>query len=124
MDTNVLYEKEAYEIMSCAFEVAKQIGPGLHEKVYENALAREFELRGIPFAQQLRYPVDYKGVIVGEFVPDVIAYGKIVVETKVIDRITQIEVGQVMNYLRISGHRLALILNFKHPRIESRRIVI
>ena len=68
--------------------------------------------------------MDYKGVIVGEFVPDVIAYGKIVVETKVIDRITQIEVGQVMNYLRISGHRLALILNFKHPRIESRRIVI
>ena len=51
MDANVLYEKEAYEIMSCAFEVAKQIGPGLHEKVYENALAREFELRGIPFAQ-------------------------------------------------------------------------
>lgn len=124
MDTKVLYHEEAYSIMSCAFEVAKLIGSGLHEKIYENAMARELELRGIPFAQQLRYPVEYKGVRAGEFVPDLIAYGKIIVETKTIDRITQVEVGQVMNYLRISGHRLGLILNFKNPKIETRRIVL
>lgn len=124
MDTNVLFMEEAYSIMNCAFEVVKLIGPGLHEKVYENALAREFELRGIPSAQQLRYPVEYKGATVGEFVPDLIAYGKIIVETKTIDRITQVERGQVMNYLRITGHRLALIINFKNPKIESLRVAL
>jgi GxxExxY protein len=124
MDTNVLFKEEAYEVMSCAFEVVKHVGPGLSEKIYENALAREFDLRGIPDAQQLRYPVEYKGVIAGEYIPDLIAYGKIVVETKTIDRITQIEVGQVMNCLKITGHRLAIIINFKNPKLEYRRVAI
>ena len=119
-----LYEDEAYALMSCAFEVAQKIGPGLQDKIYGNALAREFELRDIPFIQQIRYSVDYKGKIVGEFIPDLIAYGKIIIETRMIDAITDVEVGQVMNYLRISRHRLALILNFKHTTIETRWVTL
>jgi len=126
MDTNVLFAEESYAIMSCAFEVIKIIGPGLHEKIYENALAREFSLRGIPFTKQLRYEVDYKGESMGEFVPDLIAYGKIIVETKTIDRITQVDRGQVMNYLRITGHRLGIIIiiNFKNPKLETQRVAL
>ncbi|BCU79627.1 hypothetical protein llg_43420 [Luteolibacter sp. LG18] len=119
-----LYEDESLALMSCAVEVAQNLGPGLPDKIYGNALARELELRGIPFIQQIRYSVDYKGKIVGEFIPDLIAYGKIIIETKMIDHITEVEIEHVMNYLRISGHRLALILNFKNSRFETRWVAL
>ena len=89
-----------------------QLGHGLHEKIYENALVVEFKLRGIPFEQQRRFPVLYKGEQVGEFVPDLIAFGSVIIDTKVIDRITGLEQGKMVNYLRIVRLRVGLLVNF------------
>lgn len=115
---------EVRQIVGCAFEVLNTLGCGLLEKPYENALCVEFKLRGIPFAQQPRYNVIYKGIKVGDFIPDLIVFQSIVVDTKTIDRITDIERGQILNYLKITGCRVGLILNFKHPRLEWERLVL
>lgn len=115
---------DTHQIIGCAMEVLNSLGHGLVEKPYENALVVEFGLRGIPFDQQRRFDILYKGIPVGEFIPDLIALGRIVVDTKVIDRITDHELGQMMNYLRVTGLRVGLILNFKHPRLEWKRVVL
>jgi GxxExxY protein len=105
-------------------EVLNELGHGLLEKPYENALVVEFGLQGIPVRQQPRFDVQYKGVAVGEYVPDLIAFDQIVVDTKVIERITNHERGQMMNYLKITGMRLGVILNFKRAKLEWKRVVL
>ncbi|MEP6663726.1 MAG: GxxExxY protein [Verrucomicrobiota bacterium] len=74
------FKEETHLIIGCAFEVLNELGHGLNEKCYENALVVDFKTHGIAFDQQRRYEVLYKTQFVGEFIPDLIAYGKIVVE--------------------------------------------
>jgi len=113
-----------YEIVGCAMEVLNELGHGLNEKPYENALVVEFGLRKIPAVQQSRFGVIYKGVPVGEFVPDLIVRGTVIVDTKVIEKIGDIERGQMINYLRITKLHVGLILNFKRPKLEWERLVL
>jgi GxxExxY protein len=128
MNTNegksLLFKDEVFQIVGAAMEVLNELGHGLHEKPYENALVVEFGLRQIPFRQQPNYDVLYKGHKVGLFVPDLIAYDAVVVDAKVIDRITDIERGQILNYLRITKLRVGVLLNFKNPKLEWERIVL
>ena len=128
MDTNpenkLLLKEEVYQIVGSAIEVLNGIGHGLHEKPYENALVVEFGMRKILFQQQVNFDVLYKGHKVGLFIPDLIAFGAVVVDAKVIDRITDVERGQMLNYLRITKHRVGVILNFKNPKLEWERIVL
>jgi GxxExxY protein len=115
---------ETHAIIGCALEVLNEIGHGLHEKCYENSLVVDFKKLGIAFDQQRRFEVLYKLQHVGEFIPDLIAYGKVVVDAKVIERITDHERGQMLNYLRITKLPVGLILNFKHPRLQWERVVL
>ena len=127
MDANgreLILKDEVYAIISCALEIINGIGHGLHEKLYENSLAVEFRHRGIPFIQQPKYPVLWRDVIVGEYIPDLIAYRQIIVDTKTIEHITPIERGQMLNYLRITGLPLGLIIHFKKPKLEWERIIL
>jgi len=130
MDTNgheegqLLHKELVYSIVGCSFEVLKELGHGLHEKPYENALVVEFGLKGIQFDQQRRFNVLYKNIQVAEFVPDLIAGDAVVIDTKVIERITDMERGQMLNYLRITTLRVGLIINFKRPRLEWERIIL
>ena len=123
-NTRLLLQQETHQILGCAFEVLNEIGHGLHEKVYENALAVAFKLAGITFDQQRKFPVMFRGVQVGEFVPDLIAFGSVIVDAKVIDRVTDHERGQMLNYLRITKLRVGLVLKFKHARLEWERVVL
>ena len=123
-DKQLILKDEVYAIVGAAIEVLNGIGHGLIEKPYENALVVEFKLRNIPFSQQVRFPVNYKGVQVGEFIPDLIAFDSVVVDTKVIDRITDHGRGQMINYLKITKKRVGVILNFKNPKLEWERIVL
>ena len=116
-------EDQTREIIGCAMEVLNVLGHGFLEKVYENALCVEMRLRGISYRQQPRYDVLYKSKRVGEYVPDLIVLDSIVVDTKTIDAITDHEIGQVLNYLKITGLRVALILNFKHSKLQWKRVV-
>ena len=127
MDTNsgrLLAKEEVFQIVGCAIEVLNAPGRGLVEKPYENALAVEFGLRNIPLRQQPLFDVLYKGHQVGLFIPDLIAFDSIVVDTKVIDRITDHERGLMLNYLRITNLRVGVILNFKRAKLEWERIVL
>ena len=96
----------------------------MNEKIYENSLALEFKRRSVAFDKQRRFEVRYKNEFVGEFIPDLIVYGKIVVDVKCIERITEHERGQMLNYLRITRLPVGLILNFKHAKLEFERVIL
>lgn len=113
-----------FEIVGCAMEVLNTLGHGLHEKAYENALVVEFGLRSIPCEQQAIFPVLYKNVNVATFVPDLVAARSVIVDAKVIDRITDFERGKMINYLSITGLKIGLIINFKHAKLEWLRVVL
>jgi GxxExxY protein len=126
MDTNnrkLFAKEEVFQIVGCAIEVLNTLGHGLVEKPYENALAVEFRLRNVPFRQQPLFDVLYKGHKVGLFIPDLIAFDAVVVDTKVVERITDHERGLMLNYLRITNLRVGVILNFKRAKLEWERIV-
>lgn len=120
----LLFKNEVYQIVACAIEVLNTLGHGIVEKPYENALVVEFRIRQIPFRQQPVFDVLYKGNKVGLFVPDLIAFDAVVIDTKVIDRITDHERGLMLNYLRITKLRVGVILNFKRRKLEWERIVL
>jgi GxxExxY protein len=127
MDTNdgrLLFRDEVFQIVGCTIEVLDTIGHGLIEKPYENALVVEFRLRKVPYQQQPLFDVLYKGHKVGLFIPDLIAFDAVVVDTKVIEQITDHERGLMLNYLRITKLRVGVILNFKHAKLEWERIVL
>ncbi|HAB18913.1 MAG TPA: GxxExxY protein [Verrucomicrobiota bacterium] len=119
----LILNTETEAIIGCAFEVLNELGHGLLEKPYENSLVVEFGLRRIPWEQQRRYDILYKTVKVGEYVPDLIAFGGVVVDAKVIECITDHELGQMLNYLKITGNQVGLILNFRRARLEWKRVV-
>jgi GxxExxY protein len=123
-DENLLAKEEVFQIVGCAIEVLNTLGHGLLEKPYENALSVEFRLQNIPFRQQPSFDILYKGYQVRLFIPDLIAFNAVVVDTKVIDRITDHERGLMLNYLRITHLRGGVILKFKHARLEWERIVL
>ena len=123
-EPKLLLKAETEKILGFAFEVSNGIGHGLSEKIYENSLTVLFKLHGIAYDQQRRFPVFFRNVEVGEFIPDLIAFGSVIVDTKVIDCIGDHERGQMLNYLRITKLRVGLILNFKHARLEWERIVL
>jgi GxxExxY protein len=123
-NTKLLLKEEVFQIVGAAIEVLNHLGHGFHEKSYENALVVEFDLRKIPFQQQKSFDLLYKTCKVGEFVPDLIAFNSVIVDTKTIDRITDFERGQMLNYLRITKLRVGVLLNFKNPKLEWKRLVL
>ncbi len=123
MNADYPFKEETDAIIGCAFAVLNDLGHGYHEKPYENSLVVEFEYRGIPFLQQPRFPILYREKQVSEFIPDLIAFDKVIVDTKVIERITDHEIGQMLNYLKVIGLPVGLILNFKNAKLEFRRVI-
>jgi GxxExxY protein len=115
--------REVYSIVGAAIEVLQELGHGIHEKPYERALAVEFRLRDLPYQQQTPFDTVYKKVKVGQFTPDLVVLGKIIVDTKVIDRITNHERGQMLNYLKITRLPVGVILNFRSAKLEWERLV-
>jgi len=117
-------KKKFFKLLGCAIEVLNTLGHGLLEKPYENALAVEFGLRNIPFRQQPLFDVRYKEHKIGLFIPDLIAFDGVVVDSKVIERITDHERGLMLNYLRSTKLRIGVIVNFKRAKLEWERIVL
>jgi len=122
--TELMLKDEVHAVVGCAIEVLNTLGHGLLEKPYENALVVEFVSRGIEYQQQPRLDVIYKGEKVGIYIPDLIAFEQIVIDTKTVDRIGNHELGQMLNYLKITGLKVGLILNFKHRKLEWKRVVL
>jgi len=104
-------------------EVHKELGPGFLESVYEAAMVVELEKQGIQFALQTQFPVIYKGVLVKHFIADMVIANEIVVELKAISKIGNIEKAQVINYLKATGLKLGLLINFGQTSLQFERIV-
>ncbi|HXG38555.1 MAG TPA: GxxExxY protein [Bacteroidota bacterium] len=120
-----LLEKDlVYRIVGCAMTVHNTIGPGLREKTYENALCVELRYQGIRYRQQSRYPVQYRNEIIDEFVPDLVVEERVIVDTKTAETIIDDHRGTMLNYLRITGLKVGVIINFKNRKLEWERIVL
>ncbi len=111
-------------VIGAAYEVANVLGAGFLEKVYERALLKEMALRGLKATAQAPFPVSYKGQHVGNYLADVVVEERLIVEVKCVDTFTNEHMAQRLNYLKASGLRIALLINFKRPKVEWRRVVL
>ena len=122
--SELVYKEESYKIIGACFEVYKQKGCGFTEAVYQECLAIEFELQKIPFVEQPKIQLAYKGRVLGQyFQPDYVCYNKIIVEIKALPALIEINKSQTLNYLNATNFDLALLVNFGHfPKVEYKRI--
>jgi GxxExxY protein len=111
------------QIIGAAMEVLNELRPGQDERIYERALVIEMELRGLKIESQRAYPVTYKSHPIGTFIPDMIVNDRVIVDPKVVSQFGSAEIAQMLGYLAITGLDLAILLNFKHPKLEWKRIV-
>lgn len=121
---DIVYKDESFAIIGAAMEVYNQLGSGFVEKVYQDALEIEFELRGIPYKREEHLPVFYKGrQIKHDFFVDFICYDKIVIECKTVSEILNIHKSQTLNYIKINNLKLGIVINFSNQSLEYKRIV-
>jgi GxxExxY protein len=113
-----------YKINGAIFEVNRILGAGFLEKVYENALLKELRNRDLKAEGQVPLNVKYKGEVVGEYVVDVLVEEKIIIELKAIEQLQKIHEAQLLNYLKATGIKVGLLVNFKYPRAEIKRMVL
>lgn len=113
-------------IIKCAIEVHRQLGPGLLESVYEEALAIECELDGLHVAQQVKIPVQYKGRPIGEYRLDLLIEDLVVVEIKSVERFDPVFEAQILTYLKITGKKVGLLINFNSRLVKDgiRRFIL
>ena len=113
-----------YAINGAVFEINKILGSGFLEKVYENALVFELEKRGVKAESQVPIKVFYKRKVVGEYVADLLVEDKVIVELKTVEALDKIHEAQLLNYLKATGVRVGMLVNFKHPKAEIKRMVL
>ncbi|MCB0061426.1 MAG: GxxExxY protein [Caldilineaceae bacterium] len=122
---NLLYQQEVYRFMGAAMEVHHVLGSGFAEPVYHEALAMECGWRGIPFLSEQQLTVTYKGTTLKKYyIADIVAYDKIIVELKALKELTDKETAQLLNYLKATGFRVGLLINFgSSGKLEWKRLV-
>ena len=126
MSTNekeILYKELSYKIIGMAMEIHSKLGYGFLEKVYENALMLLFRREVIQAKQQAPIKVYFEGEIVGEYFADILVEDKIILELKVLEKITDVHIAQALNYLKATGLELAIILNFGKRKLEYERLI-
>ena len=124
MGTDDLIHKELSEaIIGCAMTVHNTLKPGLREKTYERALVRELTKRELHCDQQKSFDVIYDGVVIDTMIPDLIVADAVIVDTKYVTAFDETHIAQMIGYLAITGLRLGLLINFKHSRLEWKRLV-
>jgi GxxExxY protein len=121
----LIYKDEAYAIVGACFEVYNELGCGFLEAVYQECLEMELTLRGVPFRPQAELGLVYKGRSLKQvYQPDFICYEKILLEIKAASDLDDSHRAQVHNYLKATGYRLGLLVNFGHyPKLQYERIV-
>jgi GxxExxY protein len=118
-------DEQTFAIIGAAMEVHRELGPGFLEAVYQDALAVELELRGIPFQREVSLPVYYKGrKLASCYRADFVCYGGVLVETKALSQLTGADDAQIINYLKITRSVRGLLLNFGAPSLEYKRRIL
>ena len=113
-----------YRINGAIFEVNRELGAGFLEKVYENALMVELVGRKVKAESQVPIKVKYKGVEIGEYFADIVVENQVILELKAIDSLQKIHEAQLLNYLKATGYKIGLLVNFTHPKAEIKRFIL
>jgi GxxExxY protein len=111
------------KIIKCAFTVSNSLGVGFLEKVYENALAVEFQAAGISFSQQHSLPIFYRENLIGDYFADFLVENSVLLELKAVKNIDEIHLAQCMNYLKATRLKVCLLINFGTKRVQIKRII-
>ena len=111
-------------IIGCAYRVANELGSGFLEKVYENALAHELRKAGLNVVQQFGIVVHYDDVIVGDYVADLLVNNQVLIELKACKDLDDVHLAQCLNYLKATGQKVCLLMNFGRPKLQIRRLMM
>ena len=125
METKIVYKQESYDIIGACFEVYNEQGCGFLEAVYQESLEIEFNFRNVPFMSQPKLNLRYKEKQLNQFYqPDFVCFDKIILEIKAVSTLKDEHRAQVHNYLKSTGLKLGLLVNFgRHPKLDYERIV-
>ncbi len=113
-----------YKINGAIYEVNRVLGSGFLEKVYENALLIELRHSGLNAERQVPIKVKYKNENVGEYFADIIVENQVILEIKAVQSLDRIHEAQILNYLKATGYKIGLLVNFTHPKAQIRRFVL
>jgi GxxExxY protein len=115
-----------HQIIGCAIEVHRQLGPGLLEATYEEALCIELDDAALPYTRQVRVPVSYKGRLIGEHRPDLVVADRVLVEVKSVEALHPVHQAQILAYMRVLQVHVGLLMNFNSAvlRTNVRRFVV
>ena len=121
----IIHKEESYQIIGIYIEVHNNLGAGFSEIVYKDALELEFKNAKIEYSREKEYTVNYKGIILShKFYADFVIFDKIILEVKGKNKIADEDIAQCINYLKVSGNNLALLVNFGEPKLNYKRIVL
>ncbi len=120
----ILYKELSYKIIGLSMEVHRELGYGFLEKVYENALMILFEEKNIKAEQQKQIIIKFHGKEIGNYISDLLVEDKIIIELKVVTKIKDIHRAQVANYLKATGKKLGIIINFGNEKLEFERVLM
>jgi GxxExxY protein len=122
--SDYLYEDDTYKIIGALIEVHKNLGKGFSEIVYKDAFEYELKRINFSFEREKEYLVHYKDIILNhKFYADFVVLDKIIIEIKSTESLHEKHISQCLNYLHVSGHRLAIIVNFNKTSLEYKRII-
>ncbi len=120
----MIYKEEAYKVIGAAMKVHSTLGCGFLEQVYQEALQIELENQDIPFKREASLSIEYNGITLNkQYIADFICFDKIIVELKAVKELDNIHEAQVFNYLKATGYRLGLLINFGETSLEYKRII-
>ena len=123
--TEIIYKQESYQIIGKCFEVHNNLGPGFLEIVYKDALEYEFRKANITYAREVEYVVHYQDIILPhKFYADFVVFEKIILEVKAKSSLTDEFIAQSINYLKVSGNKLALLVNFGELKLSYKRLLL
>ena len=119
----IIYPKESYDIIGCMMTVHRELGCSFLEKVYQEALEREFITKRIPYKREANLKIFYKGIpLQQDYIADFVCYDKIIVELKALNKISDVEKAQVINYLKATGYELGILANFVETSLKTERL--
>lgn len=120
----LVYKEESYKIIGACLEVHNELGPGFLEPVYQEALEIELTNQNIPFQREVPLPIKYKESVLNKsYIADFILFEKIILELKALDTLSTVHESQVLNYLKATGFKLGLLVNFGQPKLQYKRLV-
>lgn len=123
INTDLLHSDITYKVRGAIFNVYNELGFGHKESLYQKALIQEFDIRNIPYEREVNLPVNYKGKHIGNYRPDFVIEGKVVLEIKATEFMPKTFETQLIHYLKTTGYHLGLLVNFGSPQIYIRRLI-